>query len=68
LDEKLPDYIQHIITDFVTQIELFDKQISAVEKLRDNLLPEADVEKKNEKKLITSRSHLAFLHCAPKCR
>ncbi len=41
LDEKLPDYIQHIITDFVTQIELFGKQISAVQKLLDKLLPES---------------------------
>jgi len=39
LDEKLPDYIQHIITDFVTQIGLFDKQISATDKLLDKLLP-----------------------------
>ncbi len=41
LNEKLPDYIQHIITDFVTQIDLFDKQISAADKLLAKLLPES---------------------------
>ena len=42
LFEQLPGYVQIIITDLVTQVELFEKQIGNTQKLLEKLLPESD--------------------------
>ena len=41
LFEQLPQYIQAIVTDFMAQIELCEKQISVVEQLLQKLLPQS---------------------------
>ena len=42
LFEQLPQYVQVIITDLSTQVELFEKQIASTQRLLEKLLPESD--------------------------
>ena len=46
LFEQLPHYVQTLITDFMTQIELFEKQIAGTEQLLDKLLPKSQEQMK----------------------
>lgn len=41
LFEQLPEYVEAIVTDFVAQIELLEKQIARVEQRLQHLLPES---------------------------